>query len=103
MRWARFRRGDSVGYGQLDGDSLNVYPGDIFHGAAPTGQSVKLCDVELMPPCDPSKMVCLWSNFHALAAKLEVAVPPDQHCFLKSPRDFCHAGRAILIAREHEI
>src|SRR3546814_7820598 len=95
MRWARFRRGDSVGYGQLDGDSLNVYSGDIFEGEAPTGQSVKLTDVEMMTPCDPSKMVCLWNNFHALAAKLEVAEPPEQLYFLKAPSAFCAAGPDI--------
>ena len=57
MRWARFRRADHVGYGQLEGDTLKVYSGDIFDGAAPTGQSVKLSDVELVTPCDPS-----WSS-----------------------------------------
>src|SRR3546814_6923994 len=77
MLWARFRRGGHLGYGQLEGDSLTVYSGDIFSGAAPTGQSVKLAEVELLTPCDPSKMICLWNNFHALAAKLEVAEPPE--------------------------
>src|SRR3546814_810115 len=102
MRWARFRRGDSVGYGQLDGYSLKVYSGDIFEGAAPTGQSVKLADVELMTPCDPSKMVCLWNNFHALAAKLEVAEPPEPLYFLKAPSAFCAAGTAIRRPKSYD-
>ena len=33
MRWARFRRAGHVGYGQVEGDSLKVYSGDIFDGA----------------------------------------------------------------------
>src|SRR3546814_19896230 len=88
MLWARFRRGGHLGYGQLEGDSLTVYSGDIFSGAAPTGQSVKLAEVELLTPCDPSKMICLWNNFHALAAKLEVAEPPEPLYFLKAPSAF---------------
>ena len=88
MRWARFRRGGHVGYGQLDGDTIKVYSGDLFDGAAPTGQTVKLAEVELATPCDPSKMVCLWNNFHALAAKLEVAEPPEPLWFLKAPSAF---------------
>ncbi len=95
MHWARFRRGGHVGYGQLDGDSLKVYSGDIFDGAAPTGQTVGLGEVELMTPCDPSKMICLWNNFHALAAKLEVAEPPEPLWFLKAPSAFTAAGTTI--------
>jgi 2-keto-4-pentenoate hydratase/2-oxohepta-3-ene-1,7-dioic acid hydratase in catechol pathway len=95
MRWARFRRGGQVGYGQLEGDSLKVYSGDIFDGAAPTGQTVKLAEVELMTPCDPSKMVALWNNFHALAAKLEVAEPAEPLYFLKAPSAFAAAGTTI--------
>jgi 2-keto-4-pentenoate hydratase/2-oxohepta-3-ene-1,7-dioic acid hydratase in catechol pathway len=95
MRWARFRRGSHVGYGQLEGDSLKVYSGDIFDGAAPTGQTVKLAEVELMTPCDPSKMVALWNNFHALAAKLEVAEPAEPLYFLKAPSAFTAGGTTI--------
>ncbi|WP_193369295.1 fumarylacetoacetate hydrolase family protein [Pelagibius marinus] len=95
MHWARFRRGDHVGYGQLEGDSLKVYSGDIFDGASPTGQTVKAAEVELMTPCDPSKMICLWNNFHALAAKLEVAEPPEPLWFLKAPSAFTAGGTTI--------
>src|SRR3546814_20357806 len=102
MRWARFRRGDSVGYGQLEGDSLKVYSGNLFDGASPTGQTVKLAEVELVTPCDPSKMVCLWNNFHALAAKLEVAKPPEPLSSLKAPSAFCAAGTALRRPTRHD-
>ena len=95
MRWARFRRGGHVGYGQLEGDGLKAYSGNIFEGAAPTGQTVKLAEVELMTPCDPSKFICLWNNFHALAAKLEVAEPPEPLFLLKAPNAFTAPGTTI--------
>ena len=102
MRWARFRRADHVGYGQLEGDSLKVYSGDIFDGAAPTGQSVKLSEVELVTPCDPSKMICLWNNFHALAAKLEVAAPSEPLWFMKAPSAFTAPGSTIRRPRSYD-
>ncbi|HEY9539325.1 MAG TPA: fumarylacetoacetate hydrolase family protein [Kiloniellaceae bacterium] len=102
MLWARFRRGGHLGYGQLEGDSLTVYSGDIFSGAAPTGQSVKLAEVELLTPCDPSKMICLWNNFHALAAKLEVAEPPEPLYFLKAPSAFTAAGATIRRPKSYD-
>ncbi len=102
MRWARFRRAGSVGYGKLEGDSLKVYSGDIFDGAAPTGQTVKLDDVELLTPCEPSKMVCLWNNFHALAAKLEVADPSEPLFFLKAPSAFTDPGATIRRPKSYD-
>lgn len=95
MLWARFKRGGHLGYGQLEGDSLKVYSGDIFSGASPTGQTVKLSEVELATPCDPGKMICLWNNFHALAAKLEVAEPAEPLYFLKASTAFTAAGTTI--------
>jgi 2-keto-4-pentenoate hydratase/2-oxohepta-3-ene-1,7-dioic acid hydratase in catechol pathway len=102
MRWARFSRADHVGYGQLEGDTLKVYAGDIFDGAAPTGQTLKLSDVTLETPCNPTKMVCLWNNFHALAAKLEVAEPPEPLWFLKAPSAFTAAGTTIRRPRTYD-
>jgi len=102
MRWARFRRAGTVGYGQLEGDNLKVYSGDIFDGAAPTGQTVKLDEVKLLTPCDPSKMVCLWNNFHALAAKLEVADPSEPLFFLKAPSAFTDPGTTIRRPKSYD-
>src|SRR3546814_7347344 len=55
-----------------------------------------------MTPCDPSKMVCLWNNSHALAAKLEVAEPPEPLYFLKAPSAFCAAGTAIRRPKSYD-
>src|SRR3546814_1547578 len=55
-----------------------------------------------MTPCDPSKMICLWNNFHALAAKLEVAEPPEPLYFLKAPSAFCAAGTTIRRPKSYD-
>jgi 2-keto-4-pentenoate hydratase/2-oxohepta-3-ene-1,7-dioic acid hydratase in catechol pathway len=102
MRWARFRRGGHVGYGKLEGDTLKVYTGDPFEGASPSGQTVKLADVELLTPCEPSKMVALWNNFHALAAKLEVPEPPEPLYFLKAPSAFTAPGTTIRRPKRYD-
>lgn len=102
MLWARFRRGGHVGYGQLEGDSLRVYSGDVFDGATQTGQTLKLSDVELATPCEPSKFICLWNNFHALAAKLEVAEPAEPLFLLKAPNAFTAAGTTIRRPKTYE-
>lgn len=102
MQWVRFRRGGHVGYGQLEGESVKVYSGDPFAGASPAGQTVKLSEIELMTPCDPSKFICLWNNFHALAAKLEVAEPPEPLFLLKAPNAYTAPGTTIRRPKTYE-
>ena len=49
----------------------------------------------MLTPCVPSKMICLWNNFHALAARLGVAEPAEPLYFLKSPSAFLAHGETI--------
>ena len=46
-------------------------------------------------PCDPSKMICLWNNFHELAAKLGSAAPDEPLYLLKAPSAFAAHGDTI--------
>ena len=67
--WIRFENGGKTGFGTLEGETIAVHSGDMFAGAKPTGETLKLSDVRVSTPCEPSKMICLWNNFHQLAAK----------------------------------
>src|SRR6202162_1996461 len=70
-KWIRFEENGKAGFGTLEGETIAVHTGDMFAGAKPSGQTLKLSDVQVSTPCQPSKMVCLWNNFHQLAAKNE--------------------------------
>ncbi|MCB2094208.1 MAG: 2-dehydropantoate 2-reductase [Rhodobacteraceae bacterium] len=93
--WLRYSQGGSEGFGILDGDSIAVHSGDMFGAAEPTGATVKLADVELLTPCQPSKMICLWNNFHELAARIGTTRPADPLYFLKAPNAFIADGQEI--------
>ena len=71
MRWIRFAHEGAEGFGVLEGRKVMVFHGEIFGGCEPSGQALPLDRVRLLTPCTPSKMICLWNNFHALAAKLQ--------------------------------
>lgn len=73
--WIRFERAGSTGFGTLEDDTIRIHRGDMFAGAVPTGAAVARSDVRVLTPCTPTKMVALWNNFHALAAKLGNPVP----------------------------
>src|SRR6202000_3151404 len=85
-KWVRFETSGKTGFGTLEGDAIAVHSGDMFAGAKPTGETLKLSDVKLQTPCDPSKMVCLWNNFHQLAAKNDFKEPKAPLWFLKAPK-----------------
>lgn len=83
-RWVRFRSNDgSVGIGTLDRDGVVEYEGSIFDVGRPTGRSLGPDAFTLLSPCEPSKIVALWNNFHALAAKLGKAAPSHPLFLLK--------------------
>jgi ketopantoate reductase/2-keto-4-pentenoate hydratase/2-oxohepta-3-ene-1,7-dioic acid hydratase in catechol pathway len=94
-RWVRFERQGQIGFGTLDGDSIAVHTGGMFDKPQPTGQTVALAAVKLLTPCVPTKMICLWNNFHALAERLKVAEPDEPLYLLKSPSAFLAHGEAI--------
>ena len=81
--------------GTVEGDAIALHDGDMFRGAKPTGERIKLGDARLCTPCDASKMICLWNNFPALAAKLGVEAPGEPLYLLKAPSAFLAHGGII--------
>ncbi len=87
-KWMRFDRGRGAEFGTLKDGIISVHTGDMFAGASPSGESVALAGVRVLTPCVPSKMICLWNNFHQLAAKNDFLRPDEPLYFLKAPNAF---------------
>jgi 2-keto-4-pentenoate hydratase/2-oxohepta-3-ene-1,7-dioic acid hydratase in catechol pathway len=83
--WIRFRHRDAIGFGTLTQSGINVHDGELFGKSGPNGCRLALSDVELLAPAQPSKIIALWNNFHALAAKLNVREPDEPLYLLKAP------------------
>ena len=49
-KWIRFEQGGKTGFGTLEGDTITVHSGDLFAGAKPSGQTLKLADVKILTP-----------------------------------------------------
>ena len=95
-RWVRFEHQGTTGFGTLAGDQVVAHRGDMFGAAQPTGQTLPLAGVTLLAPVRPSKVIGLWNNYMALAAKLGLADPAEPLYFLKSPGSVQHPGAAIV-------
>lgn len=95
-RWVRFEHAGTPGLGTLAQDRIRVHEGDLFGGPQPTGVELSLAEVRLAAPLAPGKIVALWNNFHALAAKLGKPVPTEPLYFLKASSSVIGPGAAIL-------
>lgn len=83
MRLARFRVGDRIATGVLEGDVVRVLRGTFFEDPVPTGEEVPLPAVRLLAPVLPSKVVCVGRNYADHAAELGNEIPPEPLLFLK--------------------
>jgi 2-keto-4-pentenoate hydratase/2-oxohepta-3-ene-1,7-dioic acid hydratase in catechol pathway len=102
----RYSAGGATGFGTLDGETITEHAGDMYDTPKPTGRTLKLSEVEMLPPSEPTKVIALWNNFHALAAKLNVAEPPEPLYLMKAstsiaapgatvPRPAAYAGKVV--------
>lgn len=85
MKWMRFVRDGASGFGSLEGDRVRVHDGDVFDRPRATGESLAVADLDWLPPCSPTKIIGLWNNFRAAAAKNGWSEPAEPLYFLKSP------------------
>lgn len=86
--WLRFERDGAAGFGTLADGMVAVHWGSMFDAPAPTGEHVALDQVRLLAPAVPSKMVALWNNFRAMAAKQGLSQPAEPLFFIKAASSY---------------
>ncbi len=94
-KWLRFEHAGQSGFGKLQGDTITVYQGDMFSHPEATSRTLALSAVRLLTPTQPSKMIAIWNNFHALAAKLNAAIPQEPLYLIKTSNSFLAGGETI--------
>jgi 2-keto-4-pentenoate hydratase/2-oxohepta-3-ene-1,7-dioic acid hydratase in catechol pathway len=93
--WIRFEQNGRIGFGTLKDGEVAIHEGDLYDSPRSTGSTIALSAVRLLTPCVPSKLIGLWNNFHALAAKLGIPVPAEPLYFLKASNSFLASGETI--------
>src|ERR1700681_3517873 len=96
-QWARYRAADGrLGFGTLEAERIVEHEGNLFEEPRPTGSTIRMDAVMLLSPCAPSKIVALWNNFHALAAKLGKQAPVHPLFLIKPASSAAGPGDPIL-------
>jgi len=94
-QWLRFEHQGRSGFGTLRDGVIDIHDGHLFESPRPAPDSIPLSDVRVRTPCHPSKMICLWNNFHELAAKLGSPAPDEPLYLLKAPSAFVAHAETI--------
>lgn len=97
MRWIRYR--DLAGralHGHVEGDRVQPVDGSPFGEWQDQGDTVALDAVDWLPPVQASKVIALWKNFHALAAKQQQTVPTEPLYALRAPSSLAAHKQPVL-------
>lgn len=102
MRICRFRhlqRDEPARYGAIEGDRIYLfrYQTPFTSLEVNRNSSLALSDVQLLVPCEPSKLVCIGRNYRDHAAELGHEVPDEPLIFLKPPSALIGPGETIRL------
>ena len=105
MRFIRYRFGDRVCWGRLEGDSV------VELSAAPWSAEFKEVrrfllddDMPILPPCEPSKIICVGKNYSAHIKELHPGEdqPKEPLLFLKPPSALLPPDGTIVMPQQSE-
>ena len=97
MRWIRFCDPDGrAHYAHVNGESVQAVEGSPFGDWRDKGDAVALDSIAWLPPVQPSKVIALWKNFHALATKQQQTVPAEPLYALRAPSSLAAHRQPVI-------
>src|SRR3984893_18293313 len=108
MKLCRFQTREKAGaaaqgevlQGVISGETVRQVSADIVGKWEVTNRSWPLAGVKLLPPVDPSKIVCLGRNYLDHPAELNNAPPKEPLIFLKPPSSLLAPDDPIVLLPE---
>jgi 2-keto-4-pentenoate hydratase/2-oxohepta-3-ene-1,7-dioic acid hydratase in catechol pathway len=94
-------------YGVIEGEIVMEVSSPPWGAWARGSRSLRLADVRLLAPVEPTKIVCIGRNYAAHAAEMGNDVPKEPLMFLKPPSSLIGPEEAIVLTKysqrvEHE-
>ena len=94
-RWIRFEHAGTIGFGTLTDDTIAVYDGNMFDDPTATGVTLRRDQVTPATPTTAGKMLALWNNSRAMAAKLNQSIPREPLYFIKASSSYLGTDHTI--------
>jgi 2-keto-4-pentenoate hydratase/2-oxohepta-3-ene-1,7-dioic acid hydratase in catechol pathway len=96
--YVRFEHGGRVSYGVLSDGVIAEFAGNLFGGRKPTGRKLKLPEVKLLYPCEPSKVLAVGLNYKSHIGSQKPPSRPE--IFYKPITCLQNPGDAIVIPKD---
>ena len=100
--WMRYEFNGQAGFGLLEGEHIAACSGDMFGVYTRTEESLLLSSVTSLIPCVPSKLIGLWNNYHAQAAKQGLTIPEEPLWFIKAASSYCAHGQPFIVPASYD-
>jgi 2-keto-4-pentenoate hydratase/2-oxohepta-3-ene-1,7-dioic acid hydratase in catechol pathway len=97
-RYVRYRKGSAAAYGIVEGEMARELRGEPWDGYTETTVMHQLAGLELLNPCDPSKVLAVGRNYKSHLGNR--ALPQHPEIFLKPLTALLDPGGAIVIPRD---
>jgi 2-keto-4-pentenoate hydratase/2-oxohepta-3-ene-1,7-dioic acid hydratase in catechol pathway len=95
VKYIRYRYQGKMSYGILDGNTIHEFSGGLFGDRQETGLSIDLGNVELLWPCEPSKIMAVGLNYKSHLG--DEPAPANPAIFFKPPSALLEPGAPIRI------
>jgi 2-keto-4-pentenoate hydratase/2-oxohepta-3-ene-1,7-dioic acid hydratase in catechol pathway len=95
MKYVRYRHQGTTSYGLLDGETVKEIRGGLFGDGAETGVSTSLRNLELLWPCEPSKILAVGLNYKSHLGSR--TAPKNPEIFFVPPSALLECGGEIRI------
>ncbi|AEV29568.1 2-keto-4-pentenoate hydratase/2-oxohepta-3-ene-1,7-dioic acid hydratase [Sphaerochaeta pleomorpha str. Grapes] len=83
MKYLRFSYQDSVHYGILQDNTVQVLDGSPFGSYTVTDKKLALDKVKILTPCNYTKAVCIGLNYRDHAEEFQLPIPTEPVVFIK--------------------
>ncbi len=94
-QWVRFIAEGETRFGTLAHGIITEYRGELFAEHSLSGREFAVDAVQLLRPCEPSKLIGLWNNFQERAVVENLHKPEHPLYFLKAANSFAADGEPI--------
>jgi 2-keto-4-pentenoate hydratase/2-oxohepta-3-ene-1,7-dioic acid hydratase in catechol pathway len=99
MKYIRYRYQDKVSYGVLDGNRVMEIRGNLFGDRAESGDERSMDGIELLWPCEPTKILAVGLNYksHLKSHAPDQPAPKNPEIFIKPTSALLEPGGKIKI------
>jgi len=104
MRLCRVEVGGVPRWGRIENELITPLSAPPWRDGRPLAGALPLASASLLPPCEPTKVVCVGLNYRAHAAEQGKPLPEEPLLFLKAPSALlAPGGDVVLPDQSHQV